>query len=250
MPCLSAAGLRPKPSGGGRKTAIPFPDAAKSATGYAVLKVADTGIGIDPEVQQRLFEPFFTTKEVGKGTGLGLSITYGIVKSHEGHLQVKSEPGTGSIFEVHLPLIESLPAGMQMPDGPQEAPRGAGTILLVEDDPEVRKLIQEALAGLGYSVLEAGSAGDAIQVAQNYPGPIELMVTDIVMPGFSGIELSKRLAPIRPDMKVLFISGYTDYDTTALALEGNVAYLQKPFGPVELASKVAQMIGASRKIHG
>jgi len=224
------------------------PDPGKSHIGYAVLKVADTGIGIDPKAQPHLFEPFFTTKEVGKGTGLGLSIIYGIVKGHKGYLQVESEPGRGSIFEVRLPLVESLPQEIRTPTSPQEAPRGAGTILLVEDDPEVRNLMREILTGLGYFVLEAALAEDAILAAQNYTDTIDLMVSDIVMPGISGFELSKRLAPIRPDMRVLYVSGYPDHDTTTRALGDSVAYLQKPFVPAELASRVAEMIRHSKKV--
>jgi CheY-like chemotaxis protein len=177
-----------------------------------------------------------------------LSIIYGIVKSHKGHLRVRSEPGRGSAFEVCLPRTEALPEEIRTPTSPQEAPRSTKTILLVEDNLEVRKLMREILDGLGYFVLEAGHAGEAILAAENHAEPIDLMVSDIVMPGLGGLELAKRLAPTQPGMRVLYVSGYADQDTAALVLgDATVAYLAKPFGPAELARKVAEMMSRSKE---
>jgi two-component system cell cycle sensor histidine kinase/response regulator CckA len=215
---------------------------------YAVLAVTDTGIGIDEQTQSRLFEPFFTTKEVGKGTGLGLSVIYGIVKSHKGHLRISSQPGKGSVFEVCLPLSEGVPEAAPTLPSPQEAPRGAATILLVEDSPDVRKLMRDILTGLGYVVLEAVDGQEALLLAGTHSEPIELLVTDLVMPGLSGLELAERLAPIRPAMRVLYVSGYGDPETVTRALEDpTVAYLQKPFALTELAYKVKEMILRSKR---
>ena len=214
---------------------------------YVVLKVMDTGVGIDPEIKSHLFEPFFTTKEVGKGTGLGLSVIYGIVKSHKGEVQFKSEPNIGSVFEIWLPRADTLPKETRTLTNPQAAPRGSGTILLVEDDLEVRKLVRDILTGLGYFVLEAAHAGEALLTVQSYTEQIDLMVSDIVMPGLGGLELAQRLAPLRPNMRVLYMSGYAGHEAVIRArAEPGVAYLHKPFGPDELARKVAEMIPRSK----
>jgi PAS domain S-box-containing protein len=253
-----AVNARDAMPGGGRLTlqtgvekpdeSIAGPDPGEVSAAYAVLTVTDTGIGIDPQTKAHLFEPFFTTKEVGKGTGLGLSIIYGIVKSHKGHLRVRSEPGRGSAFEVCLPRTEALPEEIRTPTSPQEAPPSTKTILLVEDNLEVRQLMRDILDGLGYFVLEAAHAGEAILAAGNHPEPIDLMVSDIVMPGLGGLELAKRLAPTQPGMRVLYVSGYADQDTAALVLgDATVAYLAKPFGPAELARKVAEMMSRSKE---
>ena len=195
-----------------------------------------------------MFEPFFTTKEAGKGTGLGLAIVYGIIKNHGGRVRVTSELGRGSVFEVCLPLTTAQPQEARTSTSPQMALRGTATILLVEDNLEVRTLMRDVLTGLGYFVLEAAHAEEAMRAVDNHPQAIDLMVSDIVMPGLSGLELAKRLVSIRPELRVLFVSGYADYDT-ATRLLGNtaVAYLQKPFGPAELARKVAEMISRSKE---
>ena len=216
---------------------------------YGVLAVIDTGIGIDEQAESRLFEPFFTTKEVGKGTGLGLSVTYGIVKSYGGHVRVNSEPGKGSTFEVYLPLTEGLPdAAPTLPSPQEEARPGAATILLVEDNPDVRALMRDILIGLGYGLVEAGDGQEALRVAETHQGPIDLLVTDIVMPGLGGLELARRLAPIRQEMKVLYVSGYADQETAMRVLEHPImGYLQKPFALTELASKVEEMLSRPKK---
>jgi two-component system, cell cycle sensor histidine kinase and response regulator CckA len=246
MPVGGRLTLETRATGPDENCARPVPEAAVVA--YAVLTVTDTGSGINPEAKRHLFEPFFTTKEVGKGTGLGLSVIYGIVKSHKGQVQFKSEPGRGSVFEVWLPRAEALPEEARTLTSPQAVPRGSGTILLVEDNLEVRKLVQEILTGLGYLVIEAAHAEEAILAIERHPEPIDLMVSDIVMPGLGGFELAERLALIRPGMRVLYMSGYADHEAVTRALgDPTVAYLHKPFGPDELASKVAEMISRSTK---
>ncbi len=222
------------------------PDDGEMPGNYGVLSVMDTGIGIDEQNQSRLFEPFFTTKEVGKGTGLGLSVIYGIVKSHKGHLRVNSQPGEGSVFEVFLPLAEGSPNAAPAPALPQEAPRGAATILLVEDNPEVRGLMRIILTDLGYVVLEAADGQEAMLLAEKHAAPIDLLVTDLVMPGLSGLELAKRLAPAHQEMRILYVSGYADHETAKRTLgDPGVAYLQKPFALAEFARKVGDTIAGA-----
>ena len=213
---------------------------------HAVLAVSDTGIGIDPHTRLHMFEPFFTTKDVGKGTGLGLSTIYGIVAKHNGHVRVHSEPGHGSTFEVYLPRVEGQPKTPVQATA-HNAPKATATILLVEDNAEVRELAREILKGLGYRVLETAHSEEALIVARSHPGRIDLMVSDVVMPGFGGPELARRLAPLHPETNVLYISGYTEHDLAERALrDPAVAFLQKPFTPDELGRKVEEMILRSR----
>jgi hypothetical protein len=246
-----AVNARDAMPGGGRlamETVKETNEPGGPGTSYAVLRVTDTGIGVDPLALPHLFEPFFTTKEVGKGSGLGLSISYGIVTSHKGRMRVKSEPGKGSVFEVCLPLAEGVQDETPTSVSPQAAPQGTGTILLVEDELAVRKLMRDILSGLGYLVLEAAHAEEAMRTVENHAQEIDLMVSDAVMPGLSGFELAKRLALIRPNMRVLFVSGYARRDADSLALTDPIAqYLQKPFLPAELASKVAEMMSRPKQ---
>ena len=215
---------------------------------YAVLKVRDSGIGIDPKVRPHLFEPFFTTKEPGKGTGLGLSIIYGIIKSHNGHVRVESELGQGTTFEVYLPCVETLPEANGPAVSPKEPQQGTATILLVEDNRDVRVLMRDMLVGFGYDVIEAACAEEAIEVVEEFAEPIDLLVSDIVMPRFGGFELAKHLTRLRPGLRVLFVSGYADHETVKLVQEDHsAAYLAKPFGPADLASKVAEMLSRAKE---
>jgi PAS domain S-box-containing protein len=212
---------------------------------YVMLAVSDTGIGMDAETKARIFEPFFTTKEKGQGTGLGLSTVYGIVKQSEGYVWVYSEPGRGTTFKLYFPRVgepaASLPA-------PREAATltGTETILLAEDDEMLGPLAKGLLEKLGYTVLEANNADRALAVARAHPGPIHLLVSDVVMPGASGRDLARRLAETRPDTRVLYVSGYTDDAIVHHGmLEPGLHFLQKPFTPAALARKVREVLDAT-----
>ena len=211
---------------------------------YVELAVSDTGSGMDDYTRSHLFEPFFTTKDKAKGTGLGLSTVYGIVKQAGGHIWVRSEPGAGTTFHICLPRAEGEAASAEVSRPPAADLGGSETLLVVEDQAEVRHLAMEVLESYGYKVLGAASGPDALQLCQIYTAPIHLLVTDVVMPGMTGPDLAVRLTELRPQMKVLFMSGYTD---KLIAGEGglasNVAYLQKPFSPLSLAAKVRDTLG-------
>ena len=211
---------------------------------YVELAVSDTGSGMDDYTRSHLFEPFFTTKDKAKGTGLGLSTVYGIVKQAGGHIWVRSEPGAGTTFHICLPRAEGEAASAEVSRPPAADLGGSETLLVVEDQAEVRHLAMEVLESYGYKVLGAASGPDALQLCQIYTAPIHLLVTDVVMPGMTGPDLAVRLTELRPQMKVLFMSGYTD---KLIAREGglasNVAYLQKPFSPLSLAAKVRDTLG-------
>ena len=215
---------------------------------YVMIAVSDTGQGMDAEVRSHLFEPFFTTKEKGKGTGLGLSTAYGIVKQMGGHIDVESAPGKGSAFKIYLPRTEDPTAPLASPQ-PQpveaELPQGVETVLLAEDEETVRSLAREVLRGAGYTVLEAGNGEEALRVAGSYSGPIHLLLTDVIMPRLGGPELARRLQPLRPDLRVLFMSGYTDGDISSYgSLGSETALLQKPFQPIVLARRVREVLEA------
>jgi PAS domain S-box-containing protein len=213
---------------------------------YVVLSVTDTGVGMDPETRARLFEPFFTTKELGKGTGLGLSTVYGIVKQSGGHIWVYSEVRRGTTFKICFPQAGET---AEQPESapPTEVARGAETVLLVEDAQRVREVVREILEMSGYRVLPAGLGPDAIELARQHAGPIQLLITDVVMPQMSGRELAQRLTALRPDLRVLYMSGYTD---DAIVRHGVLAegmpFLSKPFTPEALAAKVREVLDGSR----
>jgi len=241
-------------SGGGRVTIgladveldAAFVAANPSATvgPHVMLAVSDTGSGIPPEVQPRIFEPFFTTKAPGKGTGLGLAMVYGIVKQHEGTIVVESEAGRGTTFRVYLRRVHAPVAGEPAPAALKPA-AGSGTILLVEDEDDVRDLAREILTGDGFTVLEAATPGEALRAVERHPGVIKLVVTDVVMPEMSGRELAVRLLERRPDLKILYISGYSE---DAIAQHGVLApgttLLAKPFTPDDLRRTVAMLLDA------
>jgi len=214
------------------------------AGSYAMLAVSDTGTGMSREIQARIFEPFFTTKEPGKGTGLGLSTVYGIVKQSGGHIRVYSEPGAGTTFKVYLPRTDAAPEASAA-RASDALPYGTETILLVEDEAEVRGVTREVLEGFGYTVLEATQAADAMLIARRHAGMIDLLLTDVVMPRMSGRALAEAVAPERPETKVLFMSGYTD-DAIILhrVLEPGMHFLEKPFAPPALARKVREVLDA------
>jgi CheY-like chemotaxis protein len=220
---------------------------------YVRVSVSDTGSGMSAEVQAHLFEPFFTTKEPGKGTGLGLSTVHGIVKASGGHLAVSSELGRGTTFRVYLPRAEE-PSSPQAAPAEGDAPRGTETVLVVEDEGMLRGLLTECLGALGYTVLSAPHPAAAIAESDAHAGRIDLSITDVVMPGMGGRELAQRLAPAHPEMRVLYVSGYTD-DAVVLhdVLLQRVAFLQKPFTASVLARKVRQVLegkisGAQRAV--
>jgi nitrogen-specific signal transduction histidine kinase len=210
---------------------------------YVLLSITDTGAGMTQEVVQHIFEPFFTTKDVGAGTGLGLSTVYGIVKQAGGWIWVYSEPGKGSTFKVYLPRAGGAPEPLPAPVSAAETLRGTETVLVVEDQPEVRKLTLAMLESQGYRLLEAASGSEALSLCERYPEPIHLLITDVVMPGMTGRELAMRLLALRPSLKTLYTSGYT---ANTIAHEGvldpGVAYLPKPFSPAQLAAKVREVL--------
>ncbi|PYM72780.1 MAG: hypothetical protein DME10_11755 [Candidatus Rokuibacteriota bacterium] len=210
---------------------------------YVALVVRDEGTGMSAEVQAQAFEPFFTTKEVGKGTGLGLSTVYGIVKQHSGHISVESVVGAGSTLSIYLPRVEMASEAPSLPRPSLHAVRGTERVLLVEDEDDVRAVARESLARYGYTVLEARDGEEALRIAGAESGHIDVMVTDVVMPGMNGRELAKRLLAIRPGTRVLYVSGYTD---DALSQHGildqELAFLAKPFAPETLARSVRQVL--------
>jgi len=214
---------------------------------YVMFTVSDTGTGMDAETQARLFEPFFTTKEKGKGTGLGLATVYGIVKQSGGHIWVYTEPGHGTSMKVYLPRVEEPIEPISSPPRPSGSLRGSETILIVEDQEQVRNLTCRVLQARGYRVLVAASGADALRIAEQAAERIDLLLTDVIMPGMGGREVALLLAPARPNMRVLFVSGYTDESIVHDGiLEPGVAFLQKPFTADALAGKVRDVLDAPR----
>ena len=210
---------------------------------YVMLAVSDTGTGMSDEVQSHLFEPFFTTKEKGKGTGLGLATVYGIVKQSGGYIWVYTEPGHGTTFKIYLPRVAGAPA--QRASGPKASPVGAGTetVLLAEDEAAVRAVARHALERQGYTVLEASSGEAALDLAERHSGRIHLLLTDVIMPGMNGRALALRLSELRPDLRVVYMSGYTEEAITRHGvLEPGLTYVQKPFTPEGLARKVREVL--------
>jgi signal transduction histidine kinase/DNA-binding response OmpR family regulator len=213
--------------------------ASAHASAYTVvLRMSDTGLGMDDAVQARIFEPFFTTKTAGRGTGLGLATVYGIVKQSDGVLRVTSAPGAGTAIEVHLP-------GTDAPLAPESRParrllhRGTETLLVVDDRHDVRRFVARSLRGYGYRVLEAASGQEAINASDAHPEPIDLLLTDVVMPGLNGRQLAERLRQHRPDLTVLYMSGYSDNVLGEHGvLDAGMSYIQKPFTPDDLAVKI------------
>ncbi|MEW6365215.1 MAG: PAS domain S-box protein [Acidobacteriota bacterium] len=210
---------------------------------HVMLSIADTGCGMDPEVQAHLFEPFFTTKEPGKGTGLGLCTVYGIIKQSGGTIQVMSTPAQGSTFKIYLPRLAAVGDGAAAAGPSSGAAGGTETILLVEDETAVRSMTSEVLEMNGYRVLEAAAGAEALAICEKHPGPIHLVIADVVLPQVGGPELARRLRSLRPEMGVLYVSGYAeDMGVAQAAVESNSAFLQKPFTPAVLAVKVREIL--------
>jgi nitrogen-specific signal transduction histidine kinase/CheY-like chemotaxis protein len=210
---------------------------------YALLAISDNGRGMDPETRSKVFEPFFTSKERPHRPGLGLSTVYSIVRQSGGYIWVYSEVNQGTTFKIYFPLVEgsSLPRGGGF--GPGKVLPGSETILLVEDEELLRKPIREIMEMNGYHVLEAGNAEEALKLVERYHDPIDLLLTDVVMPGLNGRELAEQLLRLRPDLRVLFMSGYTNNMVVHHGiLEEGLAFLEKPFTPESLAVKIRQVL--------
>ncbi len=213
---------------------------------YVRLAIGDTGCGMTPEILARIFEPFFTTKEAGKGTGMGLATVYGIVKQSGGYIDVQSEPGRGTTFSVYLPPTLEATETTDLRH-PAASPRGAETILLVEDDPGVRGVVRDSLRSYGYTILESGDPEEGIGLCERHPGAIHLLMTDVILPKMSGRALATRLSALRPDMRILFMSGYTD-DAIGQhgVLDRGVDFLQKPFQVTVMVRKVREVLDKRR----
>jgi two-component system cell cycle sensor histidine kinase/response regulator CckA len=218
---------------------------------YVKLLIRDTGAGMSPEVQERLFEPFFTTKEKEKGTGLALSTVYGIIKQSGGNIWVHSELGQGTTFEVYLPKAEESGESLKPRVGVIHGLQGSETVLLVEDEEAVRVLARKTLEGYGYRTLDAGHGEEALKRSKEYGKKIDLLLTDVVMPGMSGREVADRLSLLHPEIKVLYMTGYADSAIVHHGiLEPGTALLLKPFTPDALAQKVREILDPPSKTNG
>jgi nitrogen-specific signal transduction histidine kinase len=210
---------------------------------FVLLTVTDTGTGMTEEVKARLFEPFFTTKEPGRGTGLGLATVHGIIEQSGGEITCESEAGRGTTFTISLPRVrtEVTPAADRWVYG--DLPRGTETVLLVEDNGDIREIAREILMRQGYTLLDAADADQALRLSKAHPGPIHLLLTDVVMPGIGGRKLAEQLSSARPEMRVLYMSGHTDDAIVhSGVLHGDLAFLRKPFTPLGLARKVRELL--------
>jgi CheY-like chemotaxis protein len=212
---------------------------------YIVLSVADTGIGMDAETQTRIYDPFFTTKEVGKGTGLGLSTVYGVVKQSGGHIWVYSEVGQGTTFKIYLPRVDEAPRAEKPKLDATKTFHGAETILVVDDEEALRELTCSLLSDSGYAVLEAKSPDHALQIAREHRETIDLLLTDVVMPGMNGQVLAQKLAVMRPDIKVVYMSGYTGFTHLGL-LDSEAVFVPKPITRETLLRKIHGALAAER----
>jgi CheY-like chemotaxis protein len=208
---------------------------------YVRIAISDTGVGMDAGISERMFEPFFTTKEKGKGTGLGMSTAYGIIKQHGGNIWVYSEPGRGTTIKLYLPVPGQPTQSRTPPVSGQSDVHGSETVLVAEDDPQVRNLASTVLARYGYHVLAAGSGREAISSLERHEGDVHLLLTDVVMPDMNGKELFEHLSARHPDLRVLYMSGYTD-DVIAHhgVIDEGVSFIEKPFTVKGLAEKVRE----------
>jgi CheY-like chemotaxis protein len=217
----------------------PLPLDEFKAGDYVQILVRDTGIGMDRETQARAFEPFFTTKQPNEGTGLGLSVVYGVVRQSGGYVRLESEPGLGTTFRIYLPRVAADPVPAHEALSVGSLPLGSETILFAEDDEAIRQFVADALNSLGYHVPSAPDGVAAMSVAQSHPGPIHMLLTDLVMPMVGGRELAQRLKGADPNLKVVFVSGYAGHALAEKELElPSVCFLQKPFSMESLANTV------------
>ena len=239
------------PSGGVlriRTARVSRPPSEASATShsapYAMVEMTDTGCGMDAETKAHLFEPFFTTKPIGKGTGLGLSTVYGIMKQSGGTIEVDSVPGEGTIFRVYLPIVEEPVIPRKAPKVTSPVTTGSETVLLAEDQSSIRTVLREFLESKGYQVLEAQNGGEALELAERHIGSLDVLVTDVIMPQIRGLELAKRVTELRPNICVIFMSGYSEdaLVENQLLSERNMTLIQKPFDPEELAQKIRESL--------
>ncbi|MBU0705579.1 MAG: response regulator, partial [Chloroflexi bacterium] len=211
---------------------------------YVQLAICDSGTGMADDVREHIFEPFFTTKELGRGTGLGLSTVYGIVKQNGGHIWVHSQVGQGTTFKIYLPRTHQVLPARLLPArqvAPAPAPASV-TVLVVEDEPAVRKLAVRILQQQGYRVLDAADGLEALQVSSEHQGPIDLLLTDVVMPRLNGKELADQLQVLRPETRVLFMSGYSDHILTRYQARDDIAFLAKPFTLETLVARVGAIL--------
>jgi len=207
---------------------------------YVHMSVSDTGHGMSPEVLSHLFEPFFTTKEIGRGTGLGLATVYGIVKQSQGYIFAESTIGQGTTFHLYYPRAHDIPAVSDRPQAGRV--EGTETLMVVEDQDSVREFITHTLRRYGYRVIESINGEDALRMAATLTEPIDMLVTDVVMPQMSGIVVAERMRLVWPSLRVLFVSGYSDLITPALMKEPGTAFLDKPFLPEDLAGQVRELL--------
>jgi CheY-like chemotaxis protein len=210
---------------------------------YVLLAVSDTGTGMDAETQAHIFEPFFTTKEQGKGTGLGLATVYGVVKQSGGFIWVYSELGRGTTFKIYLPRVDGPAASIPVVHIPSSLARGTETVLLAEDEQDVREVAREFLESAGYTVLEAAGGAEALEVSAAHAGPIELLITDMVMPGISGQELARKMRGLREGIRVIYMSGYSEHAAgEAAKCDAAAMVLTKPFSRAVLLRTVRDIL--------
>jgi two-component system cell cycle sensor histidine kinase/response regulator CckA len=221
-------------------------DEELSPGSYVMLAVSDTGIGMDDETRARIFEPFFTTKAPGSGTGLGLSTVHGIIKQSQGHIAVYSHPGNGTVFKVYLPRVdESLPRTVR--ERAEDVCGEGERVLLVEDEEQVRTLVERVLDGCGYVVVATGDPWEALALCEKDGGAFDLVLSDIMMPGLNGAELRARLSYLQPRARFLFMSGYTDKAIVHRGILGaDAPFIQKPFAPDALLRKVREVLDEAR----
>jgi nitrogen-specific signal transduction histidine kinase len=213
---------------------------------YVSLVVSDTGVGMAPETQAHIFEPFFTTKEVGKGTGLGLATVYGVIKQSGGYIWVTSEPGKGATFQIYLPLVQERQEPAPVPTVHEDVPFGTETILIAEDEKEVREIAREFLVLSGYTVLEARDGEEALKIAASHAGPIHVLITDMIMPAVGGRELAERISESRPETRIIYMSGYAEYGGEGkTGVEEGGILLTKPFTRMGIVRMVNDILRAN-----